>query len=521
MSTSRAIKPKRDDTVLSNWQSVPERAPSVERDEAPTVARIIAMVGLFLFVLGVLAISAPLWRLGAAFISPAWGLVIASVGVSFILYHAFVERDFQFRRLYGFLGLALVVGGGIVLRAIAFRANFTDVFMLYGVPALAVGLVFLVAVVRNETDISFRNLILNTVGVVGALMVGFAAMRGLMDGNYLAGEGIVLLILGLFYGCTYIGQQNAANDERAYYAGLAIGGLGLLGIAVTVARCTVGSTAFFVPGGLILSGMSIVYLTISIGICVDWPIVILARRDLAAYFYSPVGYLVFIGLTFVSGLMFYQFAELVLILGPRGQLIEPIIIQYIFSLIPVVVQMFVVPVVTMRLLSEENRSGTLEVLMTAPISEVSVVLGKFLACWIFYMLTWLPTWLFLVSLRYFGKESFDYLPILSFTLALGVISAGLLAMGLFFSSMTSNQIIAAVLTFVGVMLHLVIYFFERSESFRAWPALVEVFGYVNFFDLWDRALGGTIAPRYLVFHLSVAVVFLFATVKMLESRKWK
>jgi len=522
MSTSRAIKPKRDDTVLSNWQSVPERAPSVEREDAPTVARIIAMVGLFFFVLGILAMTAPLWRLGAAaVITPQWGLFFATLGISLILYHTFVERDFQFRRLYGFLGLGLVVIGGVALRALAFRANFTDVFMLYGVQALAVGLVILVAVVRNETDVSFRTLILNTIGVVGALMVGFAAMNGLRSGEYLAGEGVVLLILGLLYGCTYIGQQDAANEERAYYAGLAIGGLGLLGIAATVIRCTMGSTSFFVPGGLIISGMSIVYLTVAVGMCVDWPIFILTRRDLVAYFYSPVGYLVFIGLAFVGGFMFMLFADNMIEQDPRRPVFEPIVGRYIFSIIPVIVQMFVVPVVTMRLLSEEKRSGTLEVLMTAPVSELSVVLGKFLACWIFYMLTWLPWWMYLVSLRYFGKESFDYLPVLAFTLALGAISAGLLSMGLFFSSLTSNQIIAAVLTFVGVMMHLVIYFIANSDWLRNYPTLTETLNYVNFFDLWQNSLGGTISPRLLMFHLSVTVFFLFATVKMLESRKWK
>ena len=84
--------------------------------------------------------------------------------------------------------------------------------------------------------------------------------------------------------------------------------------------------------------------------------------------------------------------------------------------------MFFVPALTMRLLSEEKRSGTLEVLMTAPVNEISVVLGKFFAAWIFYMLLWLPVWLFLISLRYFGGEEFDYRPVLSFTVAMGAIT---------------------------------------------------------------------------------------------------
>ena len=97
MSTSRAIKkPKRDDTQLSNWQSMPERAPSVERADSPTVARIVAMVGLFLTVLGALAMYMPAWR-GASAISPDWGFRFFTVGVCLILFHTFVERDFQFR----------------------------------------------------------------------------------------------------------------------------------------------------------------------------------------------------------------------------------------------------------------------------------------------------------------------------------------------------------------------------------------------------------------------------------------
>src|SRR5471030_2012415 len=88
MSTSRAIKPKRDDTQLTNWQPMPEKAPSVERADRPTIARIIAMVGLFLLVLGALAMFAPLWRTAAA-ITPAWGFFFGSIGVCLILYHTF------------------------------------------------------------------------------------------------------------------------------------------------------------------------------------------------------------------------------------------------------------------------------------------------------------------------------------------------------------------------------------------------------------------------------------------------
>jgi ABC-type transport system involved in multi-copper enzyme maturation permease subunit len=519
MSTSRAIKkPKRDDTQLAKYQPMPERAPSIEREEPPTVARVLAMIGLFFAVLGTLAMLAPMWHRSAA-ISPDWGFRFASAGVLLLIYHAFVERDLQFRRMYGFLGLALMVTG-VVIRAMAFRAGYSSWFLLYGLPAASIGLVIAVAVLRNETDQQFRKILLNTLGGVGALTIAFAAAFGMRDVNYLPGEGAVLLLLGLLYVGAFIGMEDAGSD-RAHYAALGLGALGAVGIVVAVVASYLSQGSFLVPRGLIIIGMSIVYIAVSLGICCDWPIVVIARRDLSTYFYSPIGYLVFLGILIIGWFMFWLFVVQIVESTRGGGMPEPIVGNYIFHIFPVIVQMFVLPVLTMRLFSEEIRTGTLEVMLTAPVNEISLVVGKFLACWIFLMLTWLPWWLFLVALRFMGGEEFDYRPVLSFTIALGIISAGLLSMGIFFSSLTSNQIIAAVLTFVGMMMHLVFYFIKFLPDIREGTVLNEVFTYINFFDLWLNSLGGIVAPRYLVFHASVAIFFLFATVIMLNSRKWK
>lgn len=528
MASSRAIKKKRDDTALTNYQPMPERAPSVERVEPPTIARIVAMIGLFLTVLGALAMLAP--RIGrvSGIITPDWGYRIGSVGILLLLYHAFIERDLQFRRLYGFLGLALVVGG-VALRVLAFRAGYMTTFAYYGLPCLAMGLIVVLAVIRNETEPSFRNLLLNTIGVVGGVMILFAAVMGLRRAEFLPGEGIVLLVLGIFYVSSYIGQQETGS-ERAHYASLGLGGFGVVGFLVGVLCSSVPDgyflspyNNFFIPSGLILISVSIICMAISLGISCDWPVIVLTRRDLAAYFYSPIAYLIFFGMIVVGGFMFMFFVDQ-LISDPAdfrrgGGIREPIVGQYIFSIWVVIMQMFIIAALTMRLFSEEKRTGTLEVLLTAPVNEISIVVGKFLACWIFYLFTWLPWWLFLVALRYMGNEEFDYRPVLSFMAALAAASAGLLAMGMFFSSMTSNQIIAAVLTFVGTLSHLVFYF-VRHQFTPEGTALHEVFRFANFLDLWLSALDGALAPRYLIFHVSVAVFFLFATVKMLESRKW-
>jgi ABC-type transport system involved in multi-copper enzyme maturation permease subunit len=525
MSTSKAIKPKRDETLLTNWESMPERAPSIERDDQPIVARVLAMIGLFFLVLGCLAMAASFWWQRVTIISPDWGYRIASIGLVLIFYHMFVEHDFQFRRLYGFLGIVLMLTG-VVMRLLAFRQASSNWFILFGVPSLFVGVIPAIAVIRNETEASFRNLLLNLVGCLGALMIAFAIFRGAwIDSSrpvaeFLPVEGVILLVLGLIYVCSFIGLQEVTS-ERGYFAGLALGAAGILGFAIGLIL-SIATNAFFVPAGLILMGMSIIYVIVAIGICVDWPVVVLARRELAAYFLSPVAYLVFGGQLIFGWIMFTFFINSIIESSrPMSRpMFEPIIINYVLSIIPVFVHMFFVPAITMRLLSEERRSGTLEVLLTAPVNEISIVAGKFVAAWIFYMLLWMPWWIFLISLRYYGGDPFDYRPILSFMVSVSVISAGFIAMGMFCSSLTSNQIVAAVFTFVGMMAHLAIYFAGGMIQSPG-SVLADVIQYVNFVDLWIESLRGTIVPRYLMFHASLAFFFLFITVKVLDSRKWK
>ena len=112
MSTSRAIKPKRDDTLLSNWESMPERAPSVERADRPTVARIFAMIGLFLVVLGGLNLFNMTLKWLPVVVGPGWAIFLFSIGVSFSCFTPSSIKDFQFRRLYSVVGLALQCWAG-------------------------------------------------------------------------------------------------------------------------------------------------------------------------------------------------------------------------------------------------------------------------------------------------------------------------------------------------------------------------------------------------------------------------
>jgi ABC-2 type transport system permease protein len=400
-------------------------------------------------------------------------------------------------------------------------------FPVIGLPALALGLILLIATARQEPEKGWRTFLVNVLGAVGAAMILAGVGVGLSSrvSGFLPGEGVVHLILGLFFIGAFIGLQD--TEKGSYYAGLALGGVGLIAFAGGVIRSALPESAFLVPSGLILIGMGIVYLATCAAVCVDWPIVVLTRRELASNFYSPIAYLLLVGMVLLGWYMFWQFmSTLARASGgdprmPPQPLFEPIVAQYVFELFLVIVQMFIVPAITMRLLAEEQRTGTLEVLLTAPVTETTVVISKFLGAWMFYLLTWVPWWLNLVALRYMGGEAFDYRPLLTFNVAMLAVGAGFISMGLFFSSLTRNQIIAAVLTFVGMIGHLAAYIMKFRAQLSPGDFWYEVLTYGSFLDLWMNTLEGSFAPRFLLFHISATVFFLFATVKVLEARKWK
>src|SRR5262249_35164863 len=174
---------------------------------------------------------------------------------------------------------------------------------------------------------------------------------------------------------------------------------------------------------------------------------------------------------------------------------------------------------TMGLLSEEKRSGSLELLLTAPVDETPLVVSKFLSVLVFFLVVWLPYGLFLVALRAQGGEPFDYRPLLSFFIALAATGAPLLSMGLFFASLTRHQILAFVMTALCALLWTWLFFMKRDMGpDSAWRVLIT---HVSYIDLWIEAVQGSLSLRYLIFHATAAVFWLFLTVKVLESRKWR
>jgi ABC-type transport system involved in multi-copper enzyme maturation permease subunit len=276
-------------------------------------------------------------------------------------------------------------------------------------------------------------------------------------------------------------------------------------------------------GGLLLMVLGFLYVAVSVGLCSDRPFVVMTRRELGAFFYSPIAYFVLIAFVLAAGINFVSFISGIAqfqVESGRG-MAEPIVRNYFVSLWPVISVLIAVPVLTMRLLSEEQRAGTLEVMLTAPVEETTLVLSKFTAALLMFLTVCIPFGLMLVALRLVGDKPFDARPLLAFFVGLVITGAGFVAMGLFFSALTRNQVAAAVLTFVGMLALLFVYIFKFILPPTVSTIWNPVLTHISFLDVWVTTLEGKILPNLLLFHISLAVVCLFLTVKWLESRKWR
>jgi ABC-2 type transport system permease protein len=178
----------------------------------------------------------------------------------------------------------------------------------------------------------------------------------------------------------------------------------------------------------------------------------------------------------------------------------------------------------MHLFSEEKRTGTLEMALTAPLGEVPVVISKFFAALFLYLLVWIPWIVYLVALRIEGRERFDYTPLLGFWITLAVWGAAFVSMGLFVSSLTRNQIASAIVTFVGVLILTLIFFlkefFKSDDPVSGDSPVLSILTDVSYIDSWFISLKGQLPVRELFVPISATIFWLFATVKVLEARKW-
>jgi ABC-2 type transport system permease protein len=232
-------------------------------------------------------------------------------------------------------------------------------------------------------------------------------------------------------------------------------------------------------------------------------------KELKTYFTSWLAYAVLAGWVFIAG---YTFALALYSASTAGSFyLAPIYQNFVVMLI------FITPLLTMRLLAEERREGTIEMLFTSPLTEWQVTLGKFFGALAFVTIMILLTiHVPLFSMRY---GSIDTGPVWGGYIAVLCLGAAAVAFGLFCSSVTDSQVVAGFLTFGGLLVSWMLFWLKiniptPSDS-------IEFLARWSIYGHFERMLQGAIDTTDLVFFASVVLVFLFATVRVLESRKWR
>lgn len=242
---------------------------------------------------------------------------------------------------------------------------------------------------------------------------------------------------------------------------------------------------------------------------------IVTRRELAALFVQPIAYIFAIALILITGYLFAgQLANYALSAqfggGPPPS-VGPILGTFTFLML------FAAPAITMRLLSEEQKSGTMELLMTLPLKDGQVVLGKYLAAFIFYLVVVALTFMYPLALLRFGNP--DVGPILSAYLGVVLWGAALLAIGMLASALTENQIVAFMVAF-GIILVLFLTGL-LATFFTASPQLETVFNEISLDNHLNNFMTGLVTAADVLYYLLVAAIALFAATRVLESRRWR
>jgi len=244
-------------------------------------------------------------------------------------------------------------------------------------------------------------------------------------------------------------------------------------------------------------------------------VIAVLRRELRAYFYSPLAYVIIAAFLVLSGYFFYTDVVMFNVFNMGYTSLTRGIWQVFFNDLRFLLMM-VIPLFTMRLFAEERKLGTIELLFTYPLRDVEILLGKYGACLSVLVCIIVLTFLYpaLVGIIWGWKET----PVLAASyLGLFLLGCAFIACGTFISSLTENQIVAAAGTY-GV---LILFWFLTWNEAVAGPQLIEVLLRVSLFDRFYEFAQGVVETKDVVFFMAFTGYFLFLTARSLESRKWR
>lgn len=250
-------------------------------------------------------------------------------------------------------------------------------------------------------------------------------------------------------------------------------------------------------------------------------IIAIADKELRSYFASPIAYIiiglfsllfgwffsVFVGVFVRQSMQMGQF-------GGGAMNVNQQVVRYVLQNAAIII-LFVMPMITMRTYSEEKRSGTIELLLTSPVSDAQIIVGKFLGALGLYLAMLAVTVLYIALLFVYGNP--EWRPIVAGYLGLILMGGCFVALGLFISSLTKNQIVAGFLTFAVFLMLWVINWIADSSG----PTTQAIVSYLSITEHLDDFAKGIIDTKHVIYYLSFITFGLFLTAKSVDMERWR
>jgi gliding motility-associated transport system permease protein len=246
----------------------------------------------------------------------------------------------------------------------------------------------------------------------------------------------------------------------------------------------------------------------------------IAQKELRSYFSSPMAYIVIGFFLLPFGVFFYlyltafvrQSMQMAQFGGAMNINLQ--VVRYVLQNSSVII-LFIMPMITMRTYSEEKRSGTIELLLTSPVSDVEIILGKFFGAFGLYAAMLAATLLYIGVLFVYGNP--EWRPLVAGYLGLLLMGGAFLSLGLLISSTTNNQIVAGVVTFVVFLMLWIIGWFADSAG----PTIGPITSFLSITEHFDDFSKGIIDTKHVIYYLSLITFGLFMTSKSVDTERWR
>ncbi|HBO84556.1 MAG: ABC transporter permease [Deltaproteobacteria bacterium GWC2_42_11] len=250
------------------------------------------------------------------------------------------------------------------------------------------------------------------------------------------------------------------------------------------------------------------------------------KKELKSYFTSPIAYVVITIFMVISGYFFYNIVATFATISYQATInpmvakqygllnVTEIVVRPLFGNISVIM-LLMMPLLTMRLFSEEKKTGTIELLLTYPVTDMEVLLGKFFACLAVFVLMLVLTGTYPLLLIIYGQPEIG--PVITGYLGLLVLGASFISLGIFASSLSENQIIAATVAFGA----LIFFWMMSFSSALVDPSIGKIISYISFTDHLEAFAKGVVDTEDIIYYAVFIILFMFLTLRILESNKWR